>query len=366
MRQVPDPDHSEWVARLRERARLDAAELLPSPPFEVFGLAEPRPQPIALADTGRTDAEWQTITVAYGNWADPAGPFARVTSAVAGSDRRGLSADAELADAIIAERNRIAEHAGVDEEEPPGPPACRHEELQVGDARISALVCRHGTVWAARAQVGSVTMTVTGRGVDPGSVRLSPVTDLEPYLRGRSEMLTQLVEQHRRQPPPVLEPAEGVAAVRALTDAALERHARTLAAVITGRERRRQASEGAVMGALWQRAVAEQARLSGTDAVDADQVVTSVVNHLIHLKDQASWFTADPRLREAAIEETLRHAVLREDVPSKSAQQAWARYWAHRTSLGGYAPQAMLAELAVGEPGISAWLDAWAAWTQRI
>jgi hypothetical protein len=36
--------------------------------------------------------------------------------------------------------------------------------------------------------------------------------------------------------------------------------------------------------------------------------------------------TAEPRLRESAIDETLRNAVLGKDVPSKPAQQAWARY----------------------------------------
>jgi hypothetical protein len=49
MRQVPGPGHGEWVARLRERARLDAEELLPRPPFGVFGLAAwpQHPQPVA-------------------------------------------------------------------------------------------------------------------------------------------------------------------------------------------------------------------------------------------------------------------------------------------------------------------------------
>jgi hypothetical protein len=364
MRQVPDPDR-EWVARLRERARLDAEELLPRPPFGVFGLAAPPLRPIALAESGLVDG-WETITLAYGDWADPAGPFVTVTSTMARSDAPGGGAEADLLGVIDQERNRLADHAGVDEEEPPGPPDYCQEELRAGDARVSGLVCRHGSVWAARLRAGEVIVTVAGRGVGPGSVVLGPLDDLEPYLRGRSEMLGQLAERHRQRPPPVLEPAEGVAAYRALAEAALGSQAGLLAALRAGRVPRHRAGEGATMGALWQRAVREQERISGIGARQADQIVTLVVNHLTQLHEQAPWFTAEPRLREAAIDETLRHAVLGEDVPSRPAQQAWAHYWAHHTSLGAHEPGAALrAELTVGEPRISAWLEAWSAWTAR-
>lgn len=332
MRQVPEPDR-EWVAGLRERARLDAEELLPRPPFGVFGLAAPLPRPIALAEAGQVDGEWETITLAYGDWAEPAGPFVTVTSTVARPDAPG-AAEADLLGVIDQERNRLADHAGVDEDEPPGPPDYRQEELLAGEARVSGLVCRHGSVWAARVRASGVIVTVAGRGVGPGSVRLGPVDDLGPYLRGRSEMLGQLAERHRQRPPPVLEPAEGVAAYRALADAALGSQARLLAALRAGRVPRHRATEGATMGALWQRAVAEQERISGIGSRQADDIVTLVVNHLTHLHEKAPWFTADPRLREAAIEEALRHAVLGEDVPSRPAQQAWARYWAHHPPWG--------------------------------
>jgi hypothetical protein len=352
---------------MRERARLDAEELLSGPPFQVFGLAEPRLQPMALAGAGRVNGAWANITLAYGDWAAPAGPFAAVTSAAA-PDHGGLSAEEALADAIVAERNRLAGHAGMDEEEPPGKPACRREQLRVGDAGISALVCRHGSVWAARAQAGTVTLTVVAREIDAGSVRLSRVSDLEPYLRGRSVMLGRLAERHRERPPPALEPAEGVAAFRALAEAVLARHGENLAAVRAGRERRLRAGEGAVMHALWQRAVAEQTRVSGAGEHQADQVVTLVVNHLTHLQDEAAWFTAQPRLREAAINETLRHNVLGDDVPSQPAQQAWAAYWTHRTTHAprdpGDALRALQAERAIGQPLSSAWLQAWSDWAQ--
>jgi hypothetical protein len=41
-----------------------------------------------------------------------------------------------LAGVIDRERNRIADHAGVDEEEPPGPPGYWREELRAGGGRV--------------------------------------------------------------------------------------------------------------------------------------------------------------------------------------------------------------------------------------
>lgn len=107
---------------MRERARLEE-ELLPRRPYGVFGLAAPLLRPAALAEAGQVDGEWETITVAYGNWADPAGPFVTAKSAVARPDAPGLGTKAELAGMIDWERNRLADHAGVDEEEPPGHPS---------------------------------------------------------------------------------------------------------------------------------------------------------------------------------------------------------------------------------------------------
>lgn len=120
------------------------------------------------------------------------------------------------------------------------------------------------------------------------------------------------------------------------------------------------------MHALWQRAAREQARISGIGERQADQIVTLVVNHLTHLQEQAPWFAAEVRLREAAIDETLRHAVMGEDVPSKPAQQAWARYWTQHMSVAGQEPgEALRAHREAGGPLTSAWLQAWAAWAAR-
>ena len=78
----------------------------------------------------------------------------------------------------------------MDQEEPAEPPRYTRETLPIGDA----LVCRHGTMWAARLVDGSpeVIVTISGHGTDPDVVRLEPVTDLRPMLAARSEVFARL------------------------------------------------------------------------------------------------------------------------------------------------------------------------------
>ncbi|HEY5986360.1 MAG TPA: hypothetical protein VIV12_08295 [Streptosporangiaceae bacterium] len=47
---------------------------------------------------------------------------------------------------IDRERNRLADHAGVDEEEPPGPPEYWQQDLRAGEVTAAGVVCRHGSV----------------------------------------------------------------------------------------------------------------------------------------------------------------------------------------------------------------------------
>ena len=117
------------------------------------------------------------------------------------------------------------------------------------------------------------------------------------------------------------------------------------------------------MGALWQRAASELSEQVGISKHAADDIITSVVNQLTRLDEQAPWFTSDALLRERAIDETLRHAVLDEPVPSRPAQQAWARYWAVKMSLAGLTPDAHIRAVSTDlEPRSEDWLALWAAW----
>lgn len=346
---------------MRALARRDADEMVPRPDFPVLGLCAPRLESAALAAFEQVNGSWTAVTLAYGTWEEAAGPYVAVTSAAADDALAAVTAglpghgpEAELLRAIDAERNRVAATAGVEDEEPAHPPRYSREELPAG----SALICRHGTVWAARLpSPAGVTVTVTGRGLDPAAVRLEPVPDLRPLFEARNQILGRLAE--RRREPPVLEPAEGVAAFRALAEFTLAGHARIRAAVRAGRLVRQPANWGAIHGALWQRAVREQQRIAGVGKQAADEAVTSVINHLGHLDEEAAWFAADPRLREAAIDETLRHAVLGDEVPSLPAQRAWARYWARQ--LGGM-PPAEPAGPAGRRSFSDGWLAAWDAW----
>ena len=362
----PEQDRAEWIARLRERARQDAEELVPRPAFAVFGLAAPRLLPVALTEAGQLNDVWESVYLAHGDWASPAGPYALVISA-ASADPTGAGATAELLHAIDTDRNRLAGQAGVDEAEPAEPPRYWGVSVAVGDDCVSGLAGQHGNVLAVKLRVGSVSVMVVSRGVELGAVRLAAVADLEPYLRGRDELLGQVAEQHRQRSAPVLAPAEGMAAYRALVDAELDSNNRFIAAMRAGRVPRHRADEGATIGALWQRAVSELADRASMGPRAADEVITSVVNQLTKLNEKAPWFTERARLRERAIDETLRHAVLGEVVPSIRAQRAWTGYWGYQTSV---AIQAVSAPLESGarlgaEQLISRWLDEWADWTLR-
>jgi hypothetical protein len=344
MRHVPEPDRDDWIARMRERARLDAEELVPRPGFGVFGLAEPKLRPAALAETSQVNGEWDSISLAYGDWEGADAPRVTVTTAARRASESAREAEAELLWALAQERNRIAAHADIDEDDPDEPPEYSRTEQSLGTERVAGLLGRQGNVWAARVEAHGRIVTIVGRGLEPASVRLEPVTDLAPYLQGRNQVLGRLVERQRLQPAPVLQPAEGVAAYRALAESELASQARLVEALEAGRPPRYKAREGAIRHALWQRAVREQARITGIAERQANEIVTLVVNHLTQLQEKAPWFTAVPALREAAIDETLRYSVLGEAVASKPAQQAWARCWAYQMSAAG------LDELEAGPP----------------
>lgn len=409
MREVPDPDREEWIARLRERARLDAEELVPRPGFTVYGLLAPDLGPGALAESAQVNGGWELIGLAYGDPLALSGPLISVATAAQGHGQHDLGGGPEpggepgaggepglggepgaggepglgggpgagsepgpgsrqeLLLILDQARNRIADHVGVDAEEPAGPPAFAGLDLTVDGQVVGGMICRHGDLWAGRLTTADLVILVVGRGVDPGSVQLAAVPDLAPCLRERGERIGRLVQRQRQRPEPVLPPAEGVAAYRALVDRELDWQERHRAAMRAGRAPRHTADDGAIRHALWQRAAREQARISGCDKWQADETVTLVVNHLGHLAEQAAWFSADAALREAAINETLRYCVLGEDVPSAPAQHAWASYWAHHSAPGSSdrAEPRLRAWWDTGSDLTSDWLEAWSAWARR-
>jgi len=378
MSESPDDEYREWVRRLRDQSRRDAESLVPRPDYPVFGLAAPTLTPAVLLHQS-TRGFPVLVALRYGSWETATGPHVTVTSAAPSSEVRAASSapgvpasfsygravrdpGRDLIREIAAERKRVAVHAEVDQEEPAEPPRYSRETLPMGDA----LVCRHGTMWAARLIDGSpeVIVTISGHGADPDVVRLQPVTDLRPMLAAQDEVFARLRERRRAAPPPVLEPAEGVAALRALADFSLAANARIRAAARAGRGPRTPIGSGPMRAALWQRAVRERQRLAGGNAAAADDAVTAVINHVGHLDERAAWFGTDSRLREAAIDETLRRALLGDSVPSEPAQDAWDRYWSEHLAWLRVDPREAerLAPTRNRETLADYWLRAWARW----
>jgi hypothetical protein len=350
----------DWVERMRELARRDAEEILPRPAFTVFGLAAPVLRPLALAETRQLNGTWDLIGLAYGDWTSPDGPWVSVATAPFAAD----PTEGDLRCAIDDERNRLADHADIYEEEPPEPPAFTAVTIHGG---MTGLACCHGTVQAASVTDGHAAVLIVARAVALDDIRLTTVTDLAPYLQGRNDMIGKRQQERRYRMPPPLQPAEGMAAYRALLDAELQSHDEFRVALETGRIARRRPDEGAIRREMWQRAVRELANRAAIGLHAADDIITSLVNHLISLDEEAPWFTADPNLREHAIDESLRYAVLDEQVPSVRAQQAWAGYWQYRSNsaiqnaAGPLQPAARLGADRLKER----WQEAWTEWTWR-
>jgi len=387
MREVPDDERDEHLRMLREQAERDAEVLAPRPGHPIYGLAAPSLGPAAVTQYQLSDGEWSAIMLTYGPWGAPqAGPYVAVTTmatdaatmAHTGSGPvQGDGQEAELRSVVEDEHYRfratIARRTERSE-----PLAVSRETLPAGQA----LVCRGEMVWAARLlpadhPTESVVVTIVGVGAEvaPESVRLERLPDLRPMIEARLETIRAMIERSRgkarlplAESDPELEPAEGAAALRALAEFTLTTNAERRAAFAAMRRPQRDSNWGRMHNALWQRAVREHQRLRGTDRRAADEAVTSAVNHLGFLQEKAPWFTADPGLRAAALDETVRHAMLDDTVPSEPAQDAWARCWSTRMTRLGREPES--ADPRVAGPArltlADDCLQAWAAWTEII
>lgn len=345
----------DWLARMRALARSDADELTPRPEFTVYGLAEPEIPP-----AGALEATQEAVSLTYGNWAAAEGPWVIVLSTPPADEP---IAKEELLNSIDTDRNRLATDAWLDDEEPDRPPEFQASKIRTNRRDEHALVCRHGPLAAAHLRPGDANVTVLVRGLDLAAVRLGPVTDLEPYLRGRDEMLGQ---QRAYEQTPVLEPAEGLAAYRAFARAEVAALVRRWAASEAGRVPRFLAGEDATTAALRRRAIHQLADRSEVGLGKAEDTVSTLVDHLSALVQYARWFGEDERLRERAADETLRHVLLGEKVSSDQAQRAWDGYWNFQTSLvvQSATHEAIKAGARVGADLLrQKWLDAWTEWS---
>jgi hypothetical protein len=404
MRRISDEEFPGWAQRFREQARQQADALVPRPGCPIYGLASPALRPVSIVEsslstpiggTHRDRMLWEHVTLCYGD--TMAGPYVKVTttatdglaisSSSSGGDSAAERTEARLRSALDTGRVRADPSEG---RWAVGPVEVTRERMSAGDA----LVARQDGRWAARLPGDgseSVLVAVLGLGVEVTDVRLEKLPDLRDIIAAHYEELTARVERARRQPrrpppppPPGFVPAEGTAALRAIAEHTLVNAAERRAAFLDeaarrraelldeaagrqapGRDRRphRPAPGWAEMyGALWRQAASEYQRLSGADLNAANDSVTTAVNHLLHLQENVPWFSADARLREAAIDETVCHAMLGIPVLSEPAQLAWNRYWYAKM---GQAPDfAFAAGDPLGTSWETGWRAAWEAWAR--
>jgi len=322
----PDPEHAAFVEQARRRMRRQRDELFALPAFPVFELVTPEPAAGALAESHQADGEWVSISLVYGDAFASGGPWVGVTTSV--GEPPGP------AEVLADERDRLFDHAGVNEPDPEQVDEVAVGVLIVDGVERDALLRREGVLWALQAQVGSdaeqrsVTVTVVGRGVSSAGIELRRVEDLVPYWEGRAELLSSLAAAHPYERPEELDlpPAVGLEAPQALVEAVLVERAWLSAELRRGRPpspRRRPVVD---MARLWEATVRAQIQLSRQPRERAKQSVTAMVNQLASLAEKTEWF-GDAALRRAAIDETLDHWVLGREAAGGSAQDAWQRLW---------------------------------------
>jgi hypothetical protein len=348
MERVPlTPEWRERIARhqaeMEDRIRRCGLPLL--------GLAEPGPGPGMVGSTeGEADAV-TSVGLSYGDLIRPDGPRVDVHTG-----RFGLDPGAILVDAL--------DQAGDDS---PLPDQGVPVSLVVDGDPVQATMLRAGDrFWAASCRHRGADVVVVARDWALEATSLASVPDVEPFLRARAAYIAALREDPPAPPPPVDvdDPHRALIDTLLVTTAALrEGPMRQM-----GRREHRQAQRS--IHGLWEATVTVQARLTGRSRDEANHVVTAMVNQLTGLWEHASWFTAEPRLREAAITETIAYWTGADpSVPSRPAQEAWQRHWDGRR---GWPPEVLTTE----DPATrrtwferlrgsqEAWLTAWAAWVR--
>ncbi|MCA1845265.1 MAG: hypothetical protein LC792_19145 [Actinobacteria bacterium] len=259
----------------------------------------------------------------------------------------------KLADVLADERDRLFEHAGIDEPDPDDAVE-RSAVLIIDGAAVTGTMRTEGSLWAARAEIDAensgreVVVTVVSRGVPIERLELATITDLAPYLRGRRTMLARslMSELHRRHwPRRRTRSATPEAAHRALIEHSIAQSERLREALNAGR-RPRPSRQPEPKEDLWQTAVKAQMTVRHLRRADANDAVTVMINHMTSLAEKAAWFNDQPALRAAAIDDTIRFTAHDQPVASLAAQKAWVEAWSVQRS----APS-LLRDLATEEDG---------------
>jgi hypothetical protein len=333
--------------------------------FPLYGPASPRLERPTLASWDRRNDALVSIVLSRGSLLSAEGPYVAVQTAMAGTGRW----EHPLEEVVEEERDRLFQHAGI-EEGGRGEPAAESEPwFPVDGTPVQGVLRAEGRLWAARIALGGpdsplrglagppVAVTITGRGIAPERVGLRTVEDLEPYAYGRQQQLAAIAE-HRSGRSPVQEPVPpaplGLDAHRRLIEYTVQDALRIEADLRSGHGLGRVHGDRQDRGELWETAVRQQMRLAGEDRDAANEAVTALVNQMIRLAEQADWFPGTEDAK-AAVEESIRYTVFDSEVPSLDAQHAWRAAWGAQLAPGAEVhPEA-------GEQ----WLESWRSWRNK-
>ncbi|WP_431680980.1 hypothetical protein [Kitasatospora sp. KL5] len=320
----------------------------------------------SLAGYEVVDGRLGWVELRSGDWGRPQGPYVSVRTHRPADPAGPERALPELEDAVEDERDRVYDQLDVDEGDGPGRtralrgwitvdgepcPVQIHEDRRpdapgAGDAEGAP-------IWAGRLHLGGVAVTVIARGLPPAGVELRRVTDVEPFVRGRTALALSLAERQQRRAVPVEErelPAViGLEAHRAVVEHGIHEAFAMEAQLCsrrTGRIPRRLRGEAGAE--RWEAAVRQQMRLASESREEAVEAVSAMVNQLTRLAQRTDWLVGTAE-GEAAVAESVRYTAFDSEVPSLAAQRAWGRLWA-----GGAPGGADAAE--------EAWLEAWEDW----
>ncbi len=353
-------------AALVEQVRIS---LQVRPSFPILGLSHPALTPSRLVDLYETNGRIDQLSLGYGEADGSAGRFVLIISTVPGGELE------DLAGLLEAEEGRLGHEVTQD-------PPMAAELTPAGGLRLNipmevdglivvdglpvpAHLRRQGRLWAAHITVSPGRLvTVVARGVDPGTVQLSEIADLRPYVAAWEEHQLKAVAAAAFMAPQsaVAEgPAQGLEGHVALAKACL---APRLAAgkYATGEiGLTRRGHPGSDQASLWDRAVATQAHYANQSGDDADDAVASMVNQALRLAERATWLTDGARLTRA-LEEMARYTVFDSDVPSRRAQEWWGRVWTLSTTPLPTDPAIAKERHREHAATEAVWLTAWERW----
>jgi suppressor of fused len=323
---IPEPDDVD-------------AQFTDPPGDEVLGLVEPDLGEGVAADSGGRDGNW-AVDLFYGDPLSLSGPFVWVRTA-----RNADNPERALPLMLRSEHLRLVEHAWLGDREPAVEPEPAEARLVVGARELTAGALIEGELlWVMQTPLDdSKVVTVIGRGVDIGRIRLAPVGDLLPYQQRQDELYDRLSAalHDRPEPPNPALAGDPLAALRAVTDALspysfddmlagnVDWNAEPMSPPPPNRQTLT-ALHGVTITRDYEQAVRELQRAHDLDRETAELFVNRATEHVDFLNQL---FDEDAGLRERAREETLRFYALDLAVSSQRAQLAWMEWRDHHFDL---------------------------------